>query len=727
MTSRRQLILAYLTAPDEAGRRRCTLCPQQFSSNSESSVWFKHLERQHHCEWEEIEAQSKRKESVASPASEATSSVVSRPSKKMKGEGSTSSQSSLPALFAASSSKRALSSLAMLFAQSSIPHLVLQTPEFKQFMLDMGWKAALPTRESLRMQILSQAATLREELVQRVRHTPVTVAVDSWTNVSHEKVTNVVLLAKGVAFYWCSIVNSNEKNDAAWVSRQLAAVFRTLIHEHHIRIAALVVDNEAVNKATFNRLAPEFPFLVHVPCAAHTVQLAVRSCLATPPFSATVTQLLALIHFFDTKENRHELMRVQSFRGSPQLFVLKPNDTRWSSMHIAAERIQKMRRDIEGCNIHTISQIRSKDAFFEAVDQLCDFLKPFRSATDAIQSDKATLLTVYEQFTTLLQHTHAMHKPSASCVLQRWNEHINVAATVAVAWASFASIPPSLNAQSACDFIADFGTEYLTFYELGDAAKQTPQQIRDDLTRQFAEVNMRTDRYADLERRKLSLERTGWSARLLWSFYSSRSLAIVVDVLLSLSASEAAVERTFSAQAAVHSKRRNRLSSPTVEAEMFLKFNNRTMQTEAEASGVVEMNEEYDVDDCADTVIELDNAPAPDLFAPVVLEKQTAPCEEEQDDAIEENAVVPMEESDDVEAAAAAAASANSRRARREPSVVFNSCAAFVEWFIKELHITSSTKWNGDLRIALERYATSRFPPPCPNTQKLEDLVRAAL
>jgi hypothetical protein len=43
------------------------------------------------------------------------------------------------------------------------------------------------------------------------------------------------------------------------------------------------------------------------------------------------------------------------------------------------------------------------------------------------------------------------------------------------------------------------------------------------------------------------------------------------------SGSEAAVERTFSLQAAVHSKQRNRLLDSTVEAEMFLRFNERSI------------------------------------------------------------------------------------------------------------------------------------------------------
>jgi hypothetical protein len=317
----------------------------------------------------------------------------------------------------------------------------------------------------------------------------------------------------------------------------------------------------------------------------------------------------------------------------------------------------------------------------------------------------------------------------AAAVLRRWHKRINVEATVTVAWLSFLAIPPSLQAIFAKDFIVTFGTAYLFHYGL--VAGATRQQLHDDLVRQIAEVNLRENRFANLDSDKLSIERSGWNPRLLWALYADHSLARVACVLLSLSASEAAVERTFSAQAAVHTKKRNRLSNPIVQAEMFLKFNNRMMRgkpDEQEERGVVELDEEYEVDDCATTVVEeplsLDD-PFEDLSLPLPEQKENGG-----------GAAVPMNDvdsDDDFEPAAAAAAAAVPdsasirRRARREASVIFPSSDAFIRWFIEEHRITASTKWNGDLRGSLERFAISRFPPPCPHTQKLEQLIRAAL
>jgi hypothetical protein len=736
MSTQRQLLLALLSPPDTSGMRRCTLCPSTFSTNSDNAAWKKHTQKFHASEWQRIEA------ALGPPASRSSSasahsdvesvsdtSVLSPPpaSKKRKDPPTSASststaatQSKIRTLLGMAHTKQAIAALARLCAQSSIPHHVLDLPEFKQFLDCLGWNSSHPTRESVRASILQLASDLRTQLVSRLHSAPLTVAADGWTNVRHEKVTNVVLCSQGVAYYWCSIVNATERNDAVWLSEQLTEVIRTLMTEHKLQVTALVVDNEAVNKAAFNRMKTTFPFLIHIPCAAHTVQLAVRSCLALPAFAPTVAQITTLIAFFSLKENRQELKRVQQFRGSKSLVVLKPCDTRWSSTHIAAERLLLMRRDIESCNIESV--VPSKDAFFAALEVLCKFLKPFRAATDAIQSDKATLFTVYEQFNALLAHAQDTDSGAAAHVLERWKKHINVPATVAVAWCSFAAIPPSLNEAAAREFIVEFGADFLLAYSPG---AMTREQICDDLTRQIAEVNARCGRFASLDRDKVSIERGGWCPRLFWALYKQHTLSTIARVLLSLSASEAAVERTFSAQGAVHTKNRNRLANPVVQAEMFLKFNQRVMKQRREdppppALGVVEMDDAYDSDDC---VTLADHFRTPSVSSESEEEDAEPPAaEEHKEEPMEEESDEPM----DIEAAAAVAASANSRRIRRQPSARFPTLAAFIAWFIKEHHITPATTWNADLRNLLTARC-SRAPLPCPNTQSLEQLIRAEL
>jgi hypothetical protein len=448
--SRRQLLLEHAVRPLADGVRECVECSFKFAAGCDSAAWNNHWKSFHATK---LAALLLPLQPVAAAACDDDQSVVSTesllshplPKKRKVSSSSTSSskQSSLTTLFGAVGSNRAQASLARLLTQSSIGVNVVSTAEFKEFMHDVGWTMALPTRLSLKTSMLQQSRDLRARLVERLRSSPLTVAVDGWTNVRHEKVTNVILIAQGVAYYWCSIVNSHEKNDAGWMADRLAIVFRTLLDTHSLRITALVVDNESVNKATHARLVDEFPFLVHVPCAAHTVQLAVRSCLALPTFAATLTQLNALIRFFDAKENRHALKQAQMMRGVPQRVVVKPNDTRWSSTLFAAERMLLLRREVECCfNEESLPVIASKEAFFKSLADLCAFLKPFQVATDTIQNDKATLFTVYTQlpFSSHTLQSAATLPPRAPC----WRDGNDGSTSLRRSLLLFSHSPPSL-------------------------------------------------------------------------------------------------------------------------------------------------------------------------------------------------------------------------------------------------------------------------------------------
>jgi hypothetical protein len=527
-----------------------------------------------------------------------------------------------------------------------------------------------------------------------------------------------------VAYYWCSIVNSHAKNDAQWMADRFTSVFRTLLDTHHLRITGLVVDNESVNKATYNLLVVRFPFLLHVPCAAHTVQLAVRSCLALPTFADTVAQLTDLIRFFDSKDNRNALKQQQVLRGARPLVVIKPNDTRWSSTLRAAERMLLIRREVECCvEDCSVPSIESKEDFFKALSVLCDFLKPFQVATDLIQSDVATLFTVYTQFGTLLTHTTSFGSVDATkALLSRWERRLNVPATIACAILSFANLPDALIARSkeARDFIRDFGSQYLVFYKI--SGSKSVRDVRDELTVQLAQFTARQGVFVTLDEDIATIARQPgpFNPRLVWSLYAEAALARVATVLLSVSPSEAAVERTFSAQKAVHSDHRNRLHGDTIESEMFLKFNHRTMlpRERQPDDGVVEMDENYDA--------ELYPPLPPDLFDIPVDIDEAASTDEEPPEIDDADAMEIEDWNHEPASSAAAPASAGARRrARREPSVVHTSLNDFIAWFIAEHNITAGTVWNADLRNSLTRFS-SRIPPPVPNVKSIEDSIRAA-
>jgi hypothetical protein len=718
MANVRQLLLLGLTKRED-GVHECKECGMDFARGSDSTAWKAHLAARHPLEFHEHEAAVARlppPAAAATAASSSPSSVVSRSSSVVsaskKRKLPDSAQPSVTAAFGAARAKPALASLALCFTMSSIAHNVVETPECQQFLRDVGWGGALPTARGLRDSVLSQAAELRSRVATELQRSPVTLATDGWTNVLKEKITNVVGIVGGRAFYWTSLVNATQRNTAVWLYEQLLPVFNTLIHEHDVRIIAFVVDNEAVNRRLHELLVGDYPFLVHVPCAAHTIQLIVRSCLASPALSAIAEQLTDLISLFDTKEKRQELRRMQDFRGGAPLALLRPNDTRWSSTFLAAERVLRIRKDLEICFEDEVASITSKEAFFTALADLVAFLQPFRSATDVLQSDSATLFSVYQQFTLLLEHVQARDEGwAATVILQRWRDNTNTPPTVASAILSFVHPPENMDVMAAQDFIVSFGCAYLSFYALSTLGEQ---ELTDKLTLQLLQFIGREERFSTIEDKRASVLRAGGTARMVWLLYNSCELGKVALALLSVTASEAAVERTFSAQAAVHTKKRNRLHSDTVEAEMLLKFNQRQLRPGPKPDSFgscTVMAEDFDAEEHAAAWADL-LLPEPPADEPAPRRAAAVAADDDYEPPVNR------------EAAAAAAASASSRRARGR-TVAQKTVEEFIAWIVEERSIGAGFAWNNDTRNYLQSAASLHVPSRgCPSSVELERLIK---
>jgi hypothetical protein len=153
--------------------------------------------------------------------------------------------------------------------------------------------------------------------------------------------------------------------------------------------------------------------------------------------------------------------------------------------------------------------------------------------------------------------------------------------------------------------------------------------------------------------------------------------------LLSISASEAAVERSFSMQDIVHSKRRNRLNDESVEDEMFIKFNYRALKQQPDSSGsVFELNDENQ--SVYVTSIFNSDVTADDPSQPL---DSTVAVLMHSDEAAQEEAKI-----DDNEA----------KRAVNSVEAAVDPTTAFITQYIQDHHITPLWKWNADRTNELE-------------------------
>jgi len=309
--------------------------------------------------------------------------------------------------------------------------------------------------------------------------------------------------------------------------------------------------------------------------------LIVKQIMLIRRFASCLETARALISRFEkSKADRQELRRLQ--HGKHEYTLVKPCDTRWSSHLRSCSRLLRLKPYLQLI-------AAQPDAFWSELELLVEFLKPFQVATDVLQKDSATVLDVWVQKRALEQHIDEMQEQigastaryATAAVQQRWEKQVNQPATHACTLLSLIADTSHISERelaAARQFILQFGAGYLVFFNLAGGAPEA--SVRAALLHQLGSFIGRRDQYTSMVENIATarLPNSGCSALDVWAMYRGE-LPAVATALLSITASEAAVERSFSAQDAVHTDKRNKLLDKSVQddSEMFVKFNTRAL------------------------------------------------------------------------------------------------------------------------------------------------------
>ena len=462
---------------------------------------------------------------------------------------------------------------------------------------------AVANRRALAMRAHDAASAVKLQVVAKLRVCRgVTVGIDGWTNVRHDKVINLCPVGRGVAYYWDSMIlkrGASAEEQVVPIANGLRALNRA-----GIMVAAIVTDNEAVNGAMFRLLEDEFPFLLHIPCAAHTLQLCVKKALKLAPVAPCVKGLRALLLAFKHSKELRTLLKDQQGimrRGKQPLQLITIVPTRWNSVYAAAERVIELQDCLRPCIPLVISQLAvekkkiyreltySDASFWQPLATLIAFLVPYQIATDIVQSDDATVGDAHHQLATLMYKADALDdlhplapvKEELKHIIHRqWVLHINLNVVILCSQFSFDSAYASFSNQEkvdADDWFVVWGAKFIRHYSL--SIHDNELDIVRTLEDQRSQFVQREGLFGSLEKRRANLGSGRSLPRRLWGSYLTTvpEIACCVVALLELTASEAAVERSFSRQGLVHTKTRNRLADDSVHVQMAFAFNSRAL------------------------------------------------------------------------------------------------------------------------------------------------------
>lgn len=549
--------------------------------------------------------------SVSSQASTASSSSSSFMTPVRSHRPST--QSTVYSAMHAGNNPLVLRAAAKLYAKHALPHRLADSRDMDEFLRYVRYSSCnWPSRAAIKQAQSELAARLRVEMVNKLRQysvgSPISIAIDGWTNTRHHKVTNLLCLCGGQAYYWGSIVNRYDKNTATWLLKPISTAIADLTAKG-IRITALVADNEAVNGKLYRLLKPQFPFLLLSPCAAHTIQLCVNKALRIGGIMEVMTTMEGIIRQF-RKGERSKILRqrlanlqrqVQGEKGIKPLII--PCDTRWSSHRAAGVRLLELQRFVVMCELPTAPA----DSFWLQLTELMDFLRPFQDATDIIQADNSTLYSVFDQFNKLLLYVASVQPTSTfysamplvhNIIVNNWETHVNKRAAICCAWFSFDKTVRDLDENdltAARVWFVDYALLYAKQWNL--ARDMSDSVLRGKVNVMWGQFTTSAvgSKFAEFDKLASDIEAaqkeenrrlvngkwvTTWYPVHVWRTVESEVplFANPAIGLLCVAGSEAAVERSFSAQDTVHTKKRNRLTDQSVQNEMFIRFNSDAVE-----------------------------------------------------------------------------------------------------------------------------------------------------
>jgi hypothetical protein len=287
-----------------------------------------------------------------------------------------------------------------------------------------------------------------------------------------------------------------------------------------------------------------------------------------------------------------------------------------------------------------------------------------------------------------------------SILRSQWSSHVNINSVILCALFNFDSAYssfPEMERIEADDWFTTWGTDFVHHYSL--SPHDNKESISRALLHQRGQFLSRDGIFSSMDKRRSIMVGGGSESRQcvlsLWGGYLeiAKELTACVLALLELTASEAAVERSFSRQGFVHSKTRNRLSDESVQVHMLFSFNKRALQQSA-----VSRHEEDE--EIADDIMDSSRGTAL-LFQSQLLtnEELVAVAEEEEEEENKEDDVLtellPIVDDDVGEEHDVALTEEKKDMEESKEVTVEEHMQAVVVKFCSAVHVTQGFRWTG--------------------------------
>lgn len=474
---------------------------------------------------------------------------------------------------------------------SGTPLSIVQSPLWKQAFKRLRPSYLLPGRYAISHGLLdAEYARVLESMHNHLASVDsVGLMCDGWSSIKNQSIVNFVLTTPQPVFYK-SLETGVERHTAEYMAQIMVDVIEE-VGQH--KVFGIVTDNAANMKAAWKKIEAKFSHITCYGCVAHGLNLLLNDLGKLTSVDSVISNTKLIINEIKRSPRLLAIMNTKAEKGTVEHTLKLPVPTRWgsnvtslNSMYLNKSHLQQLAVDSEAAALMSRTTKASilSDVYWDQVEGLIKLLKPIATWITMIEGDKPQISSVARIFSEI---SHHFQSTIASSPLTKSDEK---KATEALSARQEFCIGPVHKAANLLD------PKYLGKHVTEDDIVDAMQFVTEAAT--HLHNCMEDEIVADLAnyRSKSGL----WSKSFIWKssekvdpltwwkgMCSSRPLAKVTAMILSLPATSAACERSFSTYGNIQTAKRNRLTTKRASKLVFISQNLKLSSAEQESKEVI--------------------------------------------------------------------------------------------------------------------------------------------
>ena len=458
---------------------------------------------------------------------------------------------------------------------------------WKKFFKRLRPKFVMPTRKALANELLDSIHDKVSKMTNAFmdKSDYISLVVDGWTNVRKDAIINIIAMTPSPVFLK-SIDTKGATKDVKFMFNLLKPIIEELKPK---KVNGLISDNEPKMIALSRAIIKEYKHVTFSGCVAHKLHNLIKQLIEIGPIKKLITDAENIVKEFKNHHSLHakyrDLMKADKIKSFGELKLYAK--TRFSGTVFMLESVSKAMNalrtiasdpasDVSEDTKRKLLAIGGYQDFHLHLNQLYNFLKPYRNSIAKIENDKYSIADMIE----CIKKIEVAFKMDISFTDKQTKEEITKLINDSIKEMKMPSallanvLHPKYHGKSLSNADKGMATTFLQLY-----AKNLDLDSKRAMTSYQQYVNSEMF-FSQPFLLSLDMDNgISW-----WKFVSNLSdhmeISEIAIRLLHIQPTNTAVERSFSRQKHIHSKERNRLGSEIVNKLMFVHSNMKTFNND---------------------------------------------------------------------------------------------------------------------------------------------------